>query len=188
MIKNLFAKGKRGLIYITHFRGKKVVIKQKNPSSLAEGRIKNEAKFLRLLNKYKIGPKLVKIGKNYVMYEFVEGDFILNFIEKNNKRKIIKILKNILKQCFILDNLKINKLEMHHPIKHIIINKNPVLIDFERAYETENPKNVTQFCHFILQYSKFLKLNIKKDIFIKKIKKYKKNRTKKNFNSVLNIK
>lgn len=187
MIKKLFAKGKRGLIYTADFRGKKVVIKEKNPSSLAEGRIKNEGVILKKLNKYKIGPKLIKTGKNYVMYEFVNGDFILDFAEKNNKEKIIEILKNILNQCFILDKLKINKLEMHHPVKHIIIGKKPVLIDFERAYETENPKNVTQFCQFILQYSKALKLNIKKDIFIEKVKEYKKNKTERNFNKLLNM-
>ena len=41
---------------------------------------------------------------------------------------------------------------MHHPVKHIIIGKNrkPVLIDFERCRKTEKPKNVTQFCQFLI--------------------------------------
>ena len=34
------------------------MIKTKNPGSTAIGRIENEAKWLKTLNKYKIGPKL----------------------------------------------------------------------------------------------------------------------------------
>ena len=47
---------------------------------------------------------------------------------------------------------------MHNPLKHIIIDaKNmPVLIDFERCYETEKPHNVTQFVDFIGKRQKLL--------------------------------
>jgi len=188
MIKKLFAKGRRGLIYINYFKGKKVIIKEKNPSSLAEGRIKNEGDFLKKLNKYKIGPKLVRTGKNYVMYEFVKGDFILDFIEKKNKARIMKILKEVLEQCFILDELKINKLEMHHPVKHIIIDKKPVMIDFERTYYTENPKNVSQFCQFLMLISKLLKkkkMLVDKKKMIDLVKKYKEDYSEKKFKEIL---
>ena len=40
---------------------------------------------------------------------------------------------------------------MHHPLKHIIIDKLgiPVMIDFERCHKTDKPKNVTQFVEFV---------------------------------------
>ncbi len=179
--KKFFAKGKRGFIYTGYLGRKKIVVKEKNPSSFALGRIKNEAKFLKLLNKYKIGPKLIKSSDKSIVYEFVKGEFILDFIEKNNKDKIMKILKEVLNQCFILDRLKINKLEMHHPVKHIIIDKKPVLIDFERCYYTKSPKNVTQFCQFLFSISDLLKekkiiLNKEKIIYL--LKEYKKDYSK----------
>jgi len=46
-------KGKRGRIYVQG----NVAIKKSLPN-----RIKNESSWLKLLNKYNIGPKLIKIG------------------------------------------------------------------------------------------------------------------------------
>lgn len=179
--KKFFARGKRGFIYTGYLGKKKIVVKEKNPSSLALGRIKNEANFLTLLNKYKIGPKLIKSSDKFIVYEFVKGDFILDFIEKNNKKRIIEVLKEVLKQCFILDKLRINKLEMHHPVKHIIIDKKPVLIDFERCYYTKSPKNVTQFCQFLFSISDLLKkkgIKLNKEKIVKSLKEYKKDYSK----------
>jgi len=59
----------------------------------------------------------------------------------------MKMFINIVYNLFIMDKLKINKEEMSHPQKHIIIDKNNnlTLIDFERAHYTIKPSNVTQF-------------------------------------------
>jgi predicted Ser/Thr protein kinase len=58
--------------------------------------------------------------------------------------------------------LKVNKEEMHHPHKHILVcakNKKaliPVMIDFERCHLTSKPTNVTQFLEFICRIHKEL--------------------------------
>lgn len=184
------AKGKRGIIYAGYYKGKRTAIKIKRKTSLSKNRILNELKFLKILNKYGIGPRLIKGNNKYLIYEFVEGDFILEFIKKSNKKKIVKILKEILRQCFILDKLKINKLEMHNPLKHVIINKKPVLIDFERCYYTKNTKNVSQFCQFLMSFSsllekKYIKINSKKLVSL--LKEYKKNYSIKAFKRVLSL-
>jgi predicted Ser/Thr protein kinase len=64
------------------------------------------------------------------------------------------------------------------------------MIDFERCYKTNKPKNVTQFCQFILNYLK----NILKEKGFKIDKKvlnalirYKHNQDEKNFNEILKI-
>ncbi|MBI5391482.1 hypothetical protein HZB00_00610 [Candidatus Woesearchaeota archaeon] len=174
------AKGKRGKVFLWK---KKYVIKIKNPESEAEGRIENEARFLKKVNKRGIGPKVIEATKEYVISTFIPGIRIDEYLEKTKHPG--KVLNSILDQCFILDQLKINKLEMHHPVKHIIINKNkPVFIDFERCYETNNPKNVTQFCQFILNREEFLKTKgivFNKEKVMQIIKKYKKSHTKKDF-------
>jgi predicted Ser/Thr protein kinase len=49
-----------------------------------------------------------------------------------------------------MDVLGINKEEMHHPFKHIIVrDEKPVLIDFERCHYTEKQQNVTQFVQYL---------------------------------------
>lgn len=194
-IKNVeyFSRGKRGVIYTGFLKNKKIAIKTKRKEAVVN-KIPNEAYWLKILNKKDIGPKLILNKENYLIYEFVEGRFILDFLEKNNKIVIKNVLKNILQQCFIMDKLNMNKFEMHHPIKHIIIDKfnKPILLDFERAKKTIEAKNVTQFCQFLI--SKHVeellilkKIIIDKNIMIDICKNYKKNPTKDNFERIIEL-
>jgi putative serine/threonine protein kinase len=178
-----YSKGKRGKIYLD----KEYIIKKAEHI-----RIKNEVKWLKILNKYNIGPKLIKYGKDYFKYKFIKGNFIIDFIEKNNKKEIKKVLLNVLKQCRIMDKLKVNKKEMHNPFKHIIINKKVNMIDFERCYKTNKPKNVTQFSQFIMSNNlKNLlikkKFKIDKKKLLEKLIKYKHEQDDENFKSILKL-
>jgi release factor glutamine methyltransferase len=157
------AKGKRGLVYSgiwkTHAKVKShfakenllpVAIKVENPSSMATNRLENEAKWLARLNEHQIGPKLYFTGSGYLVMEFIEGPRLGEWMAEQGPEEIRKMLILILEQCFKIDQLGVNKQEMHHPYKHILISKGkPVLIDFERCKETESPGNVTQFLEFI---------------------------------------
>ena len=172
------AKGKRSLVFTAKYKKRLVAIKVKKKSSKAINRLENEAKFLKILNKHNIGPKLIKQGKDYIIYEFVKGKPILKY-----KKNIKKVILNVLDQCYILDQLKINKLEMHHPVKHIIIDKSPVMIDFERCYYTKHPKNITQFCQFLMNTNKTLN----KKLLINALKIYKSKQNKNNFNQIKKI-
>jgi len=172
-------KGKRGLVYTANYRKKRVAIKLKNKKSLAKDRIQNEIEFLKILNKYKIGPKLILTNKNFFVYEFIKGKEFVDLIKKRKNTSLI--IKKILKKCRKLDELKINKKEFTRPNKHILIkNNNPYFIDFERCYFTDKPKNVTQFCQFLIK-KKLIKNN-------KKIlQRYKADQNEKNFKEILKL-
>jgi len=173
-----FSKGKRSLIYTGIYKNQKVAIKTKNPVSEAENRIENEIKFLKILNKHTIGPELLLTTKKYFVYKFVEGELLVDYL-KNNNNNNYSILKKVIDQCRILDKLKINKLEFTRPIKHVFVkNKKITMIDFERCYYTENPKNVTQFCQFLIRYN-LMENNIEI------LQNYKENQTEKNFKEIL---
>jgi len=203
-IRNIkyFTKGKRGFVYVGKYGDKKVAIKIKNPDSRAILRINNEIEFLKILNKKDIGPKLLFYDENYFVYKFVDGINISEFMNSinkkynntNNKKMLITIIKKIMNQMFIMDQLKINKEEMSHPQKHIIIdeNNNPVLIDFERSRHTIKPSNVTQFSDFLISNntSSVLKKNdikVNKKLLINAAKRYKKQENKSNFNVIIKI-
>ena len=192
-IKNVkyLAKGHRGILFAGLYNNKKVAVKSKNPQSAAFGRIENEAKWLKLLNRRGIGPKLLFSEKDYFAYSYIDGDFIADYIKKSNKGSIKIILKKIFSQMLALDMLKADKEEMHHPFKHILISHgNPCLIDFERMHHSENPKNVTQFCQFLISGSlgnilKNKKINLNRNKIIRLAKIYKRNQNKKNFNKLI---
>lgn len=176
-----FTHGKRGDIYTANLdknqfikkyipqkkNNLKVAIKVERKESTAENRIENEIRWLQIVNQKGIGPKYLFHGDNYVAYEFAEGRFIDEWLQLHDKIEIIKLLKQLLHQCSALDELKINKEELHHPFKHIIITalNYPVLLDFERCTQTEKPKNVTQLLEFFCRLEPVL---TKKGIIVDK--------------------
>jgi release factor glutamine methyltransferase len=186
------AKGHRGLIYTGKLKGVKIVVKRKRPSSKAVGRIQNEAKWLKVLNKHKIGPKFRFVDKDYFVYNYVKGEFLPDFIVHASKARIKKVLISVLKQCFILDKLKVNKEEMHRPLKHVIIGKKIVMIDFERVHKSNKPKNLSQFLEY-LKRGYVLKLLRKKGFkynrkqLLNLSKQYKEDISIKNFKEILKI-
>lgn len=146
----LFAHGHRGLIFIGLLKNKKVAIKIQRPDTAAKGTVAREALVLQKLNRHGIGPRLLLSGKNYFVYEFVDGSFIRDFVTNEKSAAIQKMLIHVFCQMKKLDELGLNKEEMHHPFKHVIIAKHkPVLLDFERCKKTAKAHNVTQFCECV---------------------------------------
>jgi HemK-related putative methylase len=128
------AHGKRGMVFTGDYRGKKIAVKVKKKSSEAVDRIKNESFWLKRLNKMGIGPRLLFHNENFLAYEFVNGEFIMDYFAKASKVRKKKILKDVFMQCFWMDELRINKEEMHHPLKHVLVDyPKAVLIDAEKS-------------------------------------------------------
>ncbi|MEK6968742.1 MAG: HemK2/MTQ2 family protein methyltransferase [Nanoarchaeota archaeon] len=182
-----FTHGKHGKIYTGAYKGKKVAIKTALTPQF-ETHIQNEAIMLKRINKLGIGPKLLFSTDAYFAYTFIEGKFILGFLEKAKASQIKKLIKEILMQCRILDKRGLSKFEMTKPVKHIIVQKNgkAVMIDFERCKHTKKPKNVTQFCQFIIspqvnQILAKLGININQEKLIEACKEYKRNPIQKKF-------
>jgi len=195
-----FTKGHRGLLYIGDYKKKRVVIKTEKKESQAIGRIENEINYLKILNPKGIGPKLYFHDKKstYFVYEYIDGEFFPIFLEhssKKNKTLIKKIIKNVFTQCFRMDKIKVNKEEMHHPYKHIIIEKKtkkPILVDFERCHKTMEPRNATQFSSYLISdfMANLLKdrgVKVNREKVIAAAKKYKKDISKKNLDKIISL-
>jgi len=176
------AKGKRGKVYLT---GEKTIIKK------ADGnRVRNEVYWLKKLNDKRVGPKLIDYGKDWFEMEYIRGELMKDYLGRCSRKEAMAVLKDCLKQCRVMDLLKVNKKEMHHPDKHIIIRKGEaVFIDFERCKLTENPKNVTQFCQYILKLSGMFprKIKVGKEKMVEVMKYYKKEQSEKNFKKNLRL-
>ncbi len=183
------AKGHRGIIYTALWNGKKAAVKAQRPDSAARNRMENEAKWLKILNRKGIAPRLLLTKGDFFAYEFAEGDFILDFVRKSSREKTLKVLGEVLRQCRILDKLHVTKEEMHHPLKHIIVGRKTVLLDFERAHYDEFPKNVTQFCQFLVSgnFNSLLKgkgVVLERESLIELLKEYKKSQSEENFGKI----
>lgn len=183
------AKGKRSQVYTSIFKKKKVVIKVYKDTRDLKNLAANEAKNLILLNKYGIGPRIIYHDSKKIIYYFVQGQKILDYLKSAKITDIKTTIKKTLDICFVLDNLNINKKEMSHPTKHILINKNKIsFIDFERASNAKKPKNTSQFYDFLLSKTikeilEKKKIKINKDL--KFIRNYKLNQNKKTYEELI---
>ena len=143
-----FAKGKRSKVYLTCYEGKRAVRKVGDPRFVSN--IRNEAYWHLVLNRHGIGPRLYCFGNDFIVTELVDGERILDFFESADKRDILRVVDDVLRQCRKLDVLQVDKKELTNPYKHIIVRKGrPVMIDFERCRSTPTPKNITQFVQFL---------------------------------------
>jgi len=187
-------KGHRGLIYTGKFKSEKVAVKIQRQDIEAKNTVNNEINQLNKLNKKGIGPTLLFGGKDFFGYKFVEGELILDALITRTKPQIQNILLDLFNQCFILDQLGLNKEEMHHPLKHVLISKkNKVtLLDFERCKHSIKVKNVTQCCQFICS-GKLQLILLKKEININKTqllaaaKDYKQKPSRSRFEVIINL-
>ena len=198
---NYLTHGKRGDVYTgflnqnhtikTHFATKKllkVAIKVQRKESQALQRVENEAQWLRTVNSVNIGPKLFFSGIDYFVCEFIDGTRIEEWIKNKNSTEIKAVFAAALQQSFLLDRLKIDKMEMHHPYKHILINDHnrPIFIDFERCHKNNNPKNITQLVEYICRLGKErADLNLDQKELIQLAKNYKKNHLPEDFQRIV---
>jgi len=157
----------------------------------------HEGEMLRRANSIGIGPKLIEVSNNFLLMELIEGTNFPEWAEsrKNSKTKmrIRKVIKKVLEQCYQLDQLGLDHGELSNASKHIIVDKNdiPHLIDFETSSINRKVSNVTCVCQYLLlgsQTAEKLKGKIgelnKKEI-INKLRIYKQNKSKENFEKIL---
>ncbi len=132
------AKGWTSFIYTAENKfGKKFILKVLREKSNRKEMVKKESEYLLLANSVKVGPKFVKADfeKNIVMYEYVDGIFMSDWIfECNNKKLLLKFLKEIFSQTKKLDELGLDHGQLAGAGKNVLVEKGkPVIIDFEKA-------------------------------------------------------
>ena len=186
MTFSYYAKGKRSLIYKGMYKKKQAI--KKVTLGKVFTTIENEKKYLTKLQPYGFTPKVYAYTENEIIMQFIKGKKIEEFLASALKQKIKHVLKEIIHQCRILDKLGIDKQEMSHPKKHILIAKSPTMIDFERSKFSLYPKNLTAFIQY-LQSKKIQMLLEKKEIFLQvpkeDLQRYKRNQNNFNYEEIL---
>ncbi|MEZ0323496.1 MAG: serine/threonine protein kinase [Hydrogenothermaceae bacterium] len=144
--------GWRSVVYRGKLNGK--ILSFKVPlKDIHRHAILKEGRILEIVNREGIGSKLEIIGEDFIAYEYIVGEHLIDVLNEENKEIL---LKQLLDQAKILDKIKINKEEMHRPYKNVLVDKDLklYLIDFERAKPTLRPKNVAQVMQFIKRFDK----------------------------------
>ena len=139
-----------------------------------------EVKYLLTLQPFGFVPKIYRFDPENleIEMEIIKGVSIAELLEVGSREEVLEVLEKCMDICFKLDKMGIQKCEMNHPDKHIIVSHSrselrPIFIDFERAYDTKHPKNVTQFAVYIANRVEFLNLRENLMNFIELFREYK---------------
>ena len=193
---HVLGKGYVGIVILAKQNQKKVALKIRRTDSQRDG-MKNEAKLLEIANKERVGPKVIKSSKNFLVMEYLDGEKIFDWIKqlkgKGASKKLKKTVKKVLEDCYKLDQLGLDHGELSSISKHVIVGKKISLIDFESASTNRRVSNVTAACQAIFigsGISKMVKKIYKippKSKMIKMLRIYKNEQTRKSFDNVLKV-
>ena len=122
---NILGKGYVGMVVLAKKSGKIVALKIRRTDSPRKD-MSGEAKLLRIANEINIGPKIIEDSKNFLIMEFINGEKIIVWAKKSKTKSkdLRSVIKNILRECYLLDNAGLDHGELSTIDKHVIVGKN----------------------------------------------------------------
>ena len=194
----VLGKGCVGIVVVARLDGARVALKIRRLDADRSG-MQREAEMLNIANKVEVGPRLIDSTENFLLMEFVEGLFLTEWIEKLKEKvtrqRVRRVLKDVLEQCWRLDEISLDHGELSRAPKHIIIDKRDRahIVDFETASVSRKVSNVTSICQYLFIGSQTSRIILRKlgeideEILRLALKNYKQNRAKENFQIILRL-
>ena len=182
---------------LTTKENKEVALKIRRTDSQREN-MKNESILLKLVNSVSVGPKMIDVSKNFLVMEYIEGKKFSDWIEmlkgSGSAKQLKSTIRNVLEDCYRLDQIGFDHGELSNISKHVIVGKNKVvLIDFESSSTKRRPSNVTSITQAffigsgIAKHAQKIYKNSSKEKIIFALKSYKQEKTRDNFEKLLKI-
>ncbi|MGD2107264.1 MAG: RIO1 family regulatory kinase/ATPase [Nitrosopumilaceae archaeon] len=193
----ILGKGYVGIVVLAKRKSKDVALKIRRLDSQRTD-MKNEAKLLKLVNSVNVGPKLFDHSKNFIVMEYLDGEKIGRWIDslkgRGSSKKLKTIIKDVLEDCFKLDQIRFDHGELSSISKHVIVGeKKCAIIDFESSSTKRRPSNVTSITQAIFigsgigkQVQKIYKIPSKEKI-IDALRIYKQKQSQESFDNLLKV-
>lgn len=193
----ILGKGYVGVVVLAKKGNKEIALKIRRTDSQRND-MKNEAVLLKLVNSVDVGPKMFDVSKNFLIMEYLEGEKFGDWLDllkgMGSAKKLKSTIKNILEDCYRLDQIGFDHGELSNISKHVIVGKTKVsLIDFESSSTNRRPSNVTSIAQaFFIGSGNAKKVqkiykNPSKEKIIHALKQYKQEKTRENFEKLLKI-
>ena len=193
---SMLGKGYAGVVVLGKMGRKKVAVKIRRNDSPRKN-LEKEAKLLKIINKHKIGPKLIASSKNFLVMEYLDGEKIGDWVDglkKNGKSSQLKlVIKKVLEDCYSLDRIGLDHGELSNLSKHVIIGKKTTIIDFESSSMDRKVSNVTSATQAFCIGSRISKIMgrvykiPKKQKMITVLRRYKHEGTRESFEDLLTV-
>lgn len=192
----ILGKGKTSIVAASYFNDRLAALKIRRTDS-SRSSMNHEAEKLRLANIVNVGPKLLDSSHNFLIMEFVEGEYFQDWLPKlgpPQKRTLIRVVKNLLQQARKLDEIGLDHGELSRASRHIIIKyESPVIIDFESASSMRRATNLQSLINYLYFNRKNREtigrlLHIpQKTQLIELLKKYKESKNEENYEPLIKL-
>ena len=190
----VLGKGFVGIVVAAHLDKQKLALKIRRVDADRLG-LQHEAQMLAKANSAQVGPKLIGVSNNFLLMQLIDGAIFPEWLDIHRKKaQVLGVLNDVLEQCWRLDNAGLDHGELSKAPKHIIVDKQlkPWIVDFETASVNRKTANVTSVCQFLFTSGGSVAIEVaevlgerKKEEIIYALRLYKKDRTRENFNRVV---
>jgi putative serine/threonine protein kinase len=192
----ILGKGCVGIVIIAYRDTNRIALKIRRVDSDRKG-MKHEAEMLAKANAIGIGPRFIDSSEDFLLMEFVEGMhlpvWVMNIKGRGAKKRIRRVLREILEQCLKLDQIDLDHGELTNASKHIILDsqEKPHIVDFETASTARRASNVTSVCQYLFLGSELAKTlrrklgEINNGVLVAALREYKRKHTDQSFIEIL---
>ncbi|RLE70257.1 MAG: hypothetical protein DRJ43_02445 [Thermoprotei archaeon] len=144
-----------------------------------------EARRLKLANSVNVGPRLIASSRNFLVWEFVEGEPLAEWILEASPESVKLAIRRLLGQAVRLDMIGLVHQELSRVKKHVLVTKEaePVIFDFETASLESRRSNLTQLVQFLfIRESEVARrvreiFNVTRDEVLRAVRHYKRDRS-----------
>jgi putative serine/threonine protein kinase len=191
----ILGKGCVGVVVVGHVGSKRVAVKIRRMDADRTA-MRFEAKLLDLANSVDVGPKLYAASNNFLLMQLIVGNPLSDWLAKKADVVLLKmVLRDILEQCFRLDQVGLDHGELSCARRHIVICRSgrPFMLDFETASVERRTANVTSVCQFMF-FSSLVERSMPEKEFridyeklIEVLRRYKQAKSRENFEEILSV-
>jgi putative serine/threonine protein kinase len=125
----------------------KVLRADANRASLME-----EARLMSVANVCKVGPKIITSNDSVIAMEYVDGKYLSRWLEDPLvTEKVRYVVRELLIQCYKLDEAGLDHGELSDAKKHILIDGRgrPYILDFETASMKRRCRNLVSMLSYL---------------------------------------
>jgi len=192
----VLGKGCVGIVVVAYTHSGKAALKIRRVDADRKA-MSHEGEMLRIANAIDVGPKLFEISENFLLMDLIEGTHFPQWIEslreKEAQSHVRLVLKDVLEQCYRLDEAGLDHGELSNAPKHILVDADDLayLVDFETASIKRRVSNVTSVCQYLFLGSQIAETvkeklgKVEEKELIKALRDYKLERKRENFQKLL---
>ena len=193
---SVLGKGFVGVVVIAHLGGQRVALKIRRVDADREG-LEHEARMLAKANAMRVGPTLISVSRNFLLMQLIDGATLPEWLDGNKEQVHVHgVVNEVLEQCWRLDSAGLDHGELSKAPKHLLVDKHlkPWIVDFESASAHRKPANVTSICQFLFTSGSGVAKAVaealgerKREQIISALRTYKKDKTRENFDRVVQV-